>query len=327
MLEIIIFGGAGNGNYLPNSGPGNKKVLKGSKQNGWFGMIDPSYMPTIQEVGKQAGMITLPDYTGANPARPAWMKAVIDDKVIFLPNGPWTGDISYWDCYRAGVVFGVDGISPDNTSRPSAALSSYNQLKYVDWIDPTGKAWLFKVRFIKGNAPIVVASTGAVNSDTSSNSEAYQLFWRTRATSTASEAERWDSLVSGVDYYQFRYFDQTYIPSGDNRSIGGTTALPDVGQWWGGGSTNKFPWCPVLEVVSPDDTFIYPIGVTFVTRQSTPLAPVISSDTRLMVAGDVDLQNQRTIPLAALVSSDAFTVANAVSFTNMAVAPINPIMS
>lgn len=322
MLEILIFGG-GSDNYLPNSGPGNKKIIVGSKEEGWLGLVDPTYMPLIQNIASAVGLTVTP-FTGVNAVKPKWLKAVIGDAVIFVPNGPWTDPVSYSTQYVAGV-FGVDDIGPDGIV-PSG-VSSRNQLKYVDWTDPDGRSWLFKVRLIKGNDPVRVTAQGNVTTASAMQSENYRLYNRVIAGTTIVSGDRWDNLVAGTDYLSFRYFDQTYIGGGAIHSLS-TPEKTDVGQWWTNGTGQAFTWQPVLEVVDPDDTFIYPLGVTFTTEKRVPINSVPTTNISLITAGDFIIANQATTPIASVLAADiSLIAAGALQSSGTAVIPISQTLS
>lgn len=323
MLEILIFGGGDGDNYLPNSGPGNKRLIKGSKDEGWLGLVDVRLMPSIFQAADRIGLNVTP-FTGSNTAAPRWFKAIIDGKAIFFPNGPWVDPLNFTDIYYKGGVYGVDGVGPNGTP-PSNVGGGVNQLQYLDWIDPEGRAWLFKIRLIKGNSPVYVTNQSSVTTTSAADAEFWRLVGRVVANSTIAASDRWDNLVLNVDYKDSRLHDQT-ITSGYYHAVS-DFLKPATGTWSQSGFTNSYDWRPVLEVVDPATTFVPPIAPRGVTPRGITLNPSISSSAGILVASDVLLANQKTIPLAARTESNTFIVAGNVSSMLMPVAPINPTLS
>lgn len=327
MLEIMILGGKSNSNYLPDSGPGNKSLLAGSVTDGWFGLIDSQDMPNLQQInadrafdpGAAIGGLTVP---------PRWLKAVLNGKYIFTPNGPWSVPVNYATLYGAGYVFGLDEAGPGG-QKPSN-IAAVNQLRYMEWVDRAGKPWLFKIRLFKGNVPIAVSAVGNVTVDTVKMSEHYTLFSHVVAGSDAILGNKWDNLVVGTDISTFSAHDQTFVVNGNSHtSI--NNGIARVGSWWSQATVNdKFTWMPVLEIVTPEDMFIFPLGVTITKPQSKALAPVITTDnTPIQRPNDLILLGNSVKTVSPIITPSSVPVqtANAVTITNTPVKPLSPIFS
>lgn len=319
MLEILIFGGGDGDNYLPNSGPGNKRLLQGSKHEGWLGLVDVTLMPSIYQTAAALN-ITVNPFTGSNPAVPRWLKAVIDDKVIFVPNGPWTDTIDFSDLYRAGGVYGVDDVGPDG--RYPTNVFATNQLRYIDWIDPEGRAWLFKIRLIKGNDPVYVASQSSTTAASCEISEYWRLFGRVIQNSTVAASDRWDNLVINVDYKNFTFHDQTFTSGAYHRI--NDFLKPAAGSWGQSGFSQLYGWLPVLEVVDTTETFVYPIGVTFTTPKAKPINSTVVQGTDLIAPSNILFSNHVVSGINTTANSDTLVAPTTPIFNGTSVVSMRP---
>lgn len=144
MLELMLAGN--NVTIIPESGPGNKKLVAGNRTDGWFGLIPPEEMPSTATIATLSGLsITLPQ---AATVPLNWLKAVLDGKFVFYPTTPFN-NLTLTAIYNAGVVYGTD----DNGLNVPTGSSPTNQFKVLTFTDKGGKTWCFKLRLINTANP------------------------------------------------------------------------------------------------------------------------------------------------------------------------------
>lgn len=318
MIESILFGGNRKVS-LPYSGPGNKQILGGNKTDGWLGIIDPKLMPTLTQIAN-VGNLTTTAYTGTSNATPGWLKAVLNNKIVFVPNGPWGGTATYAAMYNAGFIFGVDGPGPAQGGN----LTPVNQLQYVEWTDPTGKSWLFKVRMFTDNSQTVVSIGSDVTTATIQDSEQYKLYSHILMNGQPTDAIAWDALNPNTDIHYHWTYGQTLI-SKSNVHAYPQTATPNAGQFQL--VTNAFSWTPVLELVRPDENLIFALNVKLMDPNAKPVAASTVTGATLSPPGNVVVMGTPGTPITASATNPTITAASNARATNAGVYSVAPTVS
>lgn len=109
--------------YMPYTGPGPQKLLRGDWGLGTFGR-----MPAEDLFGA-AELISLVNAPGlplppSNATVTAWLKIVYNGKIMFIPDRSVSQGLSVWswaELYKAGLVYGTD----DPSTWSAAAKSTY----------------------------------------------------------------------------------------------------------------------------------------------------------------------------------------------------------
>lgn len=318
MIEAILFGGNSK-ILLRYSGPGNKQLVAGDKHNGWLGLIDTSLMPSLQSVAANAGL-TVGIYSGNTNTPPFWLKAVINDKFIFVPNGPWVSPLNWAQLYNAGLVYGTDDAGPGKPLN----LTPVNQLNYFEWTAPDGSSWLFKVRLLQDNVPVSINATSDLTTTTTQNSEQFTLFSHIARGGTPKDNIAWDDLTNTLGLYSYQTFGQTVAANGNIHTFT-NNGKADAGYFYTPTGVSLV-WLPVLEVVSPEDNLIFALNVRGSRSQAAPVAPTATSVT-YQVAQNVLGSGTPAKPIAPSVSSAALTAPGDFRATNANMYSVAPTAS
>lgn len=114
------------GGVLPtysDSGPGNKTLLFGNEQLGYFGEVTESELISRQELSSLTGFA--PILPNAAATGKIWLKFFFKGKIIYIAKMPFASGSSWNDFYNAGLVYGTN----DNGKYPSATpTNQYNPI-------------------------------------------------------------------------------------------------------------------------------------------------------------------------------------------------------
>jgi len=94
----------------PRKGPGPVAVTIGDFSYGYFGTVTSGELINTNDLRAAVGLTV----GSVNQQGPIWHKWIRNGKVLFVPNGPLCGNISWKTLYDLGLVFGVDGPGPYN---------------------------------------------------------------------------------------------------------------------------------------------------------------------------------------------------------------------
>lgn len=281
MFEMFLTYGGSTPLFFPNSGPGNKTLLKGNQTLGYFGEVSGTELFSASElvfkVGLSVGTVSV--FAGSQ-----WLKFFRNGKIIYIARQQMVAPVAWNDLYNAGLVYGVKGNGPYPVG---AGVEQFNPLLKNDGM----RNWFLKPRMITGVG--VDPATGAV----SDGGEWNQLFGRVVTGTNTGVAEKWATLAP------------TYV------GYGGTTQLSslvqetnqnDVTQNWNRGAasdltsimalskaSSAFQWRPVLELI-PDSQLMDPYGLIGTTVALQPPAIV---DVRQTVTVDGVLSPIKVVTL------------------------------
>ena len=109
--------------YMPYTGPGPQKLLRGDWSLGTFGRMNAEDLFAPSEL---CTLVNYPAITVAPVATVAttWIKMVYNGKILFVPDRSISQALSVWgwaDLYKAGLVYGTD----DQSTWSAAAKSTY----------------------------------------------------------------------------------------------------------------------------------------------------------------------------------------------------------
>lgn len=265
MLELMLAGN--NVTIIPESGPGNKKLIAGNRTDGWFGLIPPEEMPSTATIATLSGLsITLPQATTV-PLN--WLKAVLDGKFVFYPTTPFN-NLALTAIYNAGVVYGTD----DNGLNVPTGSSPTNQFKVLTFTDKGGKTWCFKLRLINTANPNNLTAVTTPAQAKVEAGEMFKLYSHVMlGTPTPVDGVKWDKLGVNTDVYVNRYHSTSIY---SNQVFNGAPNST-VSQYNFTGVTTIYPWMPLLELMNPDVELIPAFDVTGTPPILAPTNPVLSS--------------------------------------------------
>ncbi len=232
MFEILLAGGRG---YYPQSGPGNKIMIDGNIDLGYFGTVSSAELFKSSELLLKTGL----SFAGIIAENVEWLKFAYKGKFLFVAKQPVKTGISWDVLYEKGLVYGLEGFGPGKTV-------GTDQLKILD-----KEGFLFKVRLMRGaNTDPFVFSTTSYSTSETIGSEWNDLLYRVSKKTTNPSLPKWekfDNVQLGVDYYSVV---QELSTSGHAFIRGGSSV--DYSTITGVSSTSSsFGWRPVLEVIDP----------------------------------------------------------------------------
>lgn len=249
MLEVMLTGS--NVTVVPNSGPGNKKLLAGNKTNGWFGVIDGNTMISTAELLDKLGRPSLPLANAT--AQVGWLKAMLNGKPVFVASNALYAT-TWINIYNQGWMLGTD----EKPYVPYGATAS-TQIVIIDYTDRDGKTWFFKVRTIRGTNNYITTGSGSNLID----SEHGLLYSKiTNGQSQVDGTPNWDKLTQGTHYQNVEWMTSS-VSSNYNTTNGnyiGRTYTPSGGATWRA-YTYTSNWVPLLEVINPDDELLPPVNI------------------------------------------------------------------
>mgnify|MGYP005982914183 CR=1 FL=1 len=103
----MIAGGAGA--YYPWSGPGSKKLMRGTSDLGYFGTVSTTELYTDESLGAIVGVNPQFGIFNTVPDKQVWYKFIYRGRIIYLARYATLRNVSYQDIYNAGAVYGVRG--------------------------------------------------------------------------------------------------------------------------------------------------------------------------------------------------------------------------
>lgn len=196
MIEALIAGKAVETITLPLSGPGNKTLLFGTTDLGYFGRVSQDELFTSKELLDFTGITT----GTVGPINFQWMKFIRAGKVIYISTALLRTAISWNILYELGLIYGTN----DNGLYPTATPT--NQLKWKVKEDK-GKKWFLKARTIKGTNTDPYASA----SDNVLDSEWDQLMGRVMVGSHANAGVWEKNALNDVAAVLFTLAQETWV--------------------------------------------------------------------------------------------------------------------
>lgn len=95
---------------VPRKGPGPASLQTGDFSYGYFGTLTSGEFINTNDLRAAIGLTI----GSVNQQGPLWHKWIRNGKVLYVPNGPLCGNISWKTLYDLGAVFGVDAPGPYN---------------------------------------------------------------------------------------------------------------------------------------------------------------------------------------------------------------------
>lgn len=273
MFELLLAMGGG-GAYLPNSGPGNKTLLKGNTTLGYFGEV------TAEELFDGVDIALAGPVNGDDNALTGltWLKFIRNNRVVYYAKTYVLSKVSWNKLYDVGFVYGEQGVGAYPVG------DGVDQLKLLSKTDiDTGQLWWLRIRLPEGfNAdPFTSTSSSAETVDTT-GSEWSDLLPKVYKLTGYGGTGEWDQFLNtdlGISTSHLTLVKETSSSNINNcgiRSSWSNILASD--------QTSKnlnYVWRPVLELT---DVNGIPLIVTNLSDsfslQITP--PLIN----LQVAGD-----------------------------------------
>jgi hypothetical protein len=256
MLKRILAISDSDPTFFPQSGPGSKYLLTGTRQAGFFGEVSAAELFDGYEVNSKI------NHTGATWLRSSglkWLKHIVDGKVLFVAKEQTLRNISWNQLYESGAVYGEAGDGKYPTAKPTSQMVV---LRKTD----TDGAWTFKLRLIKGAVldPYVAAN------ETAAGTEWVQTIFNVAAK------------LAGYSYVNLSYGGaviDTLAQETDNANVASSLtvgSVNNIGAKTVAAKTALGYWRPVLELIRPGESLMPIEDVTAVKDDLIP--PFISTE-------------------------------------------------
>lgn len=271
MFEMLLT--AGNKLYLPWSGPGNKKIVQGNKELGYFG-----------EVSAQEFMLYRSFFSLMAPPRGAqpgfalsdqkWLKFIYKGRILFTPKYRIATSLSWSDIYATGGVYGVRGPGPLPVP-PGGAVDQVKILTISEMIDGKFKTWPLKAQLFDG-ANLNANTTGDYDTDQTEWDNIWTQFF-------ANKWENYDWLAMNTNDSTLSTLVQERTTDGVNAGLRGGRSLGVLAKGAIAATTasGANSWRPVVELLRDDKIAIPVYNVTSAVSNDalTSIIPAFSIDT------------------------------------------------
>lgn len=269
MFEMLLT--TGNKLYLPWSGPGNKKIIKGNKELGFFGQVTAqelmSYPSFFAQVAPKRGV--QPGYAASAQT---WFKFIYKGKVLFVPRYFIATSLSWEDLYAAGAVYGVRG--PGALPIPNGnPVDQVKLLTVSESLNGGLKTWPLKVRLFDG-----ANGNATLTADYPTDQTEWDVIWD-RFFTEKWDNSNWQGLNNG--YANMWSFIQERTSDGSYAGIrGGSNNYQSKNVSAVSSASSSFNWRPVIELVRGDDIAIpvYALSSAISSDALTSVIPSFSVD-------------------------------------------------
>jgi hypothetical protein len=283
--------------YLPWSGPGNKTLIKGTRQLGYFGAVTDAEL-----FGRGVFYSISPSLTGTQYNESGgWLKFIINDRVLYIKRYNIMRNITWQMLYDAGAVYGVRGPGkfPSPANGPVDQFKLFTKLEVVSGKEVT---WPLKLQLLSGANDYI---------NTTNNWESDQSEWDkllVNVTNGVFDTLNWTEMmgqVAGYNPIQEFTSDATQIGMRGYPNINGKYSYTMDRQ------STSFWWRPVLELITDPNFLLDPINVKLVTGDiplTTSLPTFKGPDVYAKDIINFAAYNSELAPLALVFSTPTPTV-------------------
>lgn len=247
MLEIILAGGK-SGRYFPDSGPGSKLLIAGTKEYGYFGEV------TEAEMGLNNEFTRLLDQTNATArsigvVANTWFKFVLKGKFLFFPKIALAGVMPLKDLYAMRAIIDADDPSKYPTDI-TTGQPIYQQNLHI--ANPANE--LFKVRTFDQYPDVAQAPNVTNNVTPAANSEIAMLYMALHLGTPYPDTLKikkypWTDFANiGASTYSYFYTQDIGPNANPLQSALGYQYLQS---YWMPASSS-YAWRPVLQYIPAD---------------------------------------------------------------------------
>lgn len=236
MQEMMLSGGSGM--VFPWSGPGNKKLLHGTRDLGYFGQVAAADLFT------DASLATLTGLTAGtlinNPTQ-VWHKFILRGRVIYLARYPSRTNVAWNDLYAKGLVYGVKGAG-DSPLPAGGAVDQFVVLPRSELINGVRKYWPLKVALQQGANDGVYPSNSTFDSDQSD----WDVLWN-KFFADGWDNWTWANMNNGKTYW---FLTKERSADGAYAAVRGSTNVTTKSRVTVALVSTSVAWRPRLELVT-----------------------------------------------------------------------------
>lgn len=182
---------------VKRSGPGPSVLIAGDAQWGFYGELPTLISQTAlaSAIGLTAGTVYV--------EQPGWFKFSANGKTLFVPKRPLRTNVTWYDFYKLGAVFGVDTVGPTPPKTKPGVIQSARVTIGTD---------VFRVRLMKGFSTDPFADgQGGIDRPSIRDGEFNRLILPMLADSQPGQ--------SGPDWASYAYTDLGIVNAGARQIV------------------------------------------------------------------------------------------------------------
>ena len=218
--------------------PGNKKLLHGTRDLGYFGQVAAADLFT------DASLATLTGLTAGtlinNPTQ-VWHKFILRGRVIYLARYPSRTNVAWNDLYAKGLVYGVKGAG-DSPLPAGGAVDQFVVLPRSELINGVRKYWPLKVALQQGANDGVYPSNSTFDSDQSD----WDVLWN-KFFADGWDNWTWANMNNGKTYW---FLTKERSADGAYAAVRGSTNVTTKSRVTVALVSTSVAWRPRLELVT-----------------------------------------------------------------------------
>ena len=226
--------------YLPDSGPGPQKLLRGNYEKGYFGRFDISELVSAVDFANLFGLSWTPVPAASQPKQ--WLKFIYKGKVLFFPdtNG-FFYNVSAADIYKAGLMYGTD----DDTLYADGLKRDYGIVKQAKPMQTGGRAYIPRCPISRAIRPSITTGPTDLLGGEVDVLLAAAYFSRSYATSLFPDIQAIDDITtnSTLTYHTSDTYNATTMIIRGSPTIDGRSNISFTT------SSTSTTYRPVLELV------------------------------------------------------------------------------
>jgi len=270
VIELLAGGGAKGKTYFPDSGPGEKTLVYGNEELGYFGTLTVDEFMDYSELRRQLKFFL---GNAQNSINNEWVKAIYNKKVIFFPRKYIASSIGWNMLYDNGLIHGVD-----NNGAFQSVNGPVNQQRLV-----SAKGSTFRVRVFASDKSDPTALSGSFNWGNPTTqpqidinlSELGCMVNSLRSSAPINyPGPKWKVLDAGDLFNGVTGVAKQTVGSNNLNFLAASSSI-GVSPYTK--ATNSYAWLPVLELVPSTEVIIQP-AVDVESRNALILEPVVITE-------------------------------------------------
>lgn len=263
MLEMMLSGG-GDPNLVSWSGPGNKKLIAGNKEAGYFGTVAPGELFSMGELNAMVTSATKSTY-----ALSLWHKFILNNSTVFyIPSSYVLGKVTWKDLYNSGLIYGKKGYGRSPLPSGMTGVEQFNLQVKPEFTKGKMKYWPLVVRAPYGTDTDPYVDMSILSAELALFDKVVRGPWATNGivSSLSLMLER-NGAATGA--YR-RNLNSLNVPTGSytTETIGSENMAS--------ASASSYAWTPVVELVRDPNIALGPYAVTAAAEGALINTPVPS---------------------------------------------------
>lgn len=249
MLEMMLSGG-GDPNLVSWSGPGNKKLIAGNKEAGYFGTVTPGELFSMGEISAMVTSATKLTY-----ALSLWHKFILNNSTVFyIPSSYVLGRVTWKDLYNSGLIYGKKGYGRSPLPSGMKEVEQFNLQVKPEFTKGKMTYWPLVVRTPYGTDTDPYADMSILSAELALFDKVVHGPWANNGVASSFSLMLERSSNATVAYR--RNLSTLNAPMGGY----GMEVIGSEGM--GSSAPANYAWTPVVELVRDPNIVLGPYAVT-----------------------------------------------------------------